>query len=79
MAPKGESRREDILAGRGGGQFYKELEAGTVNAVFVRRIHDLKTGRIWDRVFLFPVEGPEDFEAAEAWLNKNYPLTKEGE
>lgn len=39
---------------------------------------DPDTGREWERVFLFEVETPEDIEAAEAWLEENYPPNKEG-
>ena len=79
MAEEGEGGCEDPLAGRGNRRFHLGLEGGTVNAVYVRRLHDSETGRTWDRVFLFPVDAPEDFEAAEAWLNEHYPLSKEGE
>lgn len=48
-----------------------------MKAVYVRRLHDLETGRTWDRVFLFDVNAPEDFEAAEAWLDEHYPLSEE--
>jgi hypothetical protein len=47
-----------------------------VTLALVRRLHDSGTGRTWDRVFLFSVEKPEDFDAAEAWLNEHYPITR---
>lgn len=44
---------------------------------FIRPMHDPETGREWERVFLFGVDTPEDIEAAEAWLEENYPPSKE--
>ncbi|MES2175450.1 MAG: hypothetical protein V4523_16075 [Pseudomonadota bacterium] len=46
---------------------------------FVRPMRDPDTGREWERVFLVEVETPEEIEAAEAWLEENYPPSKEGE
>ncbi len=42
-------------------------------------MQDSETGREWERVFFFEVETDEDIAAAEAWLEENYPPSKEGE
>ena len=77
VAQKGKGRREDPLAGRGGGRVHQGPEGGTVIVAFIRPMHDPETGREWERVFLFGVDTPEDIEAAEAWLEENYPPSKE--
>lgn len=77
MAQKSKGGREDPLAGQRGRRVHQGAKVGTVRAVYVRRLHDLETGRTWDRVFLFDVNAPEDFEAAEAWLDEHYPLSEE--
>jgi len=78
VAQKGEDRRKDPLAGRGGGRVHQEIEGGTVVIAFIQPMEDPETGRNWERVFLFGVETPEDIEAAEAWLEEHYPDSKEG-
>lgn len=70
---------EHLLDRRGDRRIDNAIEGGTVNAVYIRRLHDPLTGRTWDRVFLFPVDKPEDFEAAEAWLNEHYPVSEGSE
>tara|TARA_R100000406_G_scaffold29621_1_gene19183 strand:- start:499 stop:630 length:132 start_codon:yes stop_codon:yes gene_type:complete len=40
-------------------------------------MRDPETGREWERVFFFEVESDDDMAAAEAWLEENYPLSKE--
>lgn len=41
-------------------------------------MQDPETGREWERVFLFEVESQEDIDAAESWLEENYPPNKGG-
>lgn len=79
MAKEGQGRGEDSLARRRGGPAHQGVEGGEVIVAFVRPMQDPETGREWERVFLFEVESPEDIEAAEAWLEENYPPSNEGE
>ena len=76
VAQKGQGRGKDSLAGRGGGRVRQRPEGGPVVVAFVRPMHDPETGREWERVFLFEVEAPEEIDAAEAWLEENYPPSK---
>lgn len=79
MAQEGQGGRKDSLAGRRGRTAHQGAEGGTVIVAFVRPMSDPDTGRKWERVFLFEVETPEDIEAAEEWLEENYPQSKEGQ
>lgn len=72
-----ENWRDELLASGPGRGVHFEVELGAVTAVSVRRIHHHPTGRTWDRVFLCPINGPEDFAEFEAWLNEYYPITPE--
>ena len=76
VAPQSENLRENLLAGRRSGRVHQGTEGGSVIVAFVRPMHDPETGREWERVFLFEVETPEEIEAAEAWVEVNYPPSK---
>lgn len=77
VAQKGQGRGKDPLARGRGGRVHQGLKGGTVIVAFVRPMQDPETGREWERVFLFEVESEEDMAAAEAWLEENYPPSKE--
>lgn len=78
VAEKGQGGRKNPLAGRRSGRVHQETEGGTVTVAFIQPMKDPGTGREWERVFLFEVENEEDIAAAEAWLERNYPPSKEG-
>lgn len=40
-------------------------------------MRDPETKRDYERVFLFNVDSEDDISAAEAWVERHYPMDKE--